>query len=137
MMLDVITGPGRIIVSQWQSQSQSQNHYQPHWPGTRLKLASIALPSAGLCSRSQVVEQSFVPNQSVMESMVIATRVPLGDWWSSRMVGQIRPLAITNIQPSPATSTAVTSHAEQVGTFLTVDFGMQRRLMVRSSSLTL
>jgi hypothetical protein len=70
---------------------------------------------------------SFVPNQRDRESTVTAILVPLGDWWSSKTVGQIRLLVSKGIQPSQATSIVVTSHAEEAGTFLMVVFGMQRK----------
>jgi hypothetical protein len=39
-----------------------------------------------------------------------------------------------NIQPRQAISIVATSHAEEVGTFLMVDFGMPRKLVAALSS---
>jgi hypothetical protein len=64
--------------------------------------------------------------------MVIAILAPLGSWWSSKTVGQIRLLVDKSIQPKQATSIVVTSHAEQAGIFPMADFGMQRKEVMQS-----
>jgi hypothetical protein len=47
---------------------------------------------------------------------------------------QTRLPVAKNIQPSQAISIVATSHAEEVGTFLMVDFGMPRKLVAALSS---